>query len=117
MSAHGDVDLGHTLAGWTGTALAILGVTGAGAAVCAAFPFGVVLAGAVTVAAGVVAWLLHLAGWGKPSGPRPPEEWSWRVRDTRARTGHPDCLGCRMAGRPAAPAGEASVPVADALTC
>ncbi|MFD6534489.1 HGxxPAAW family protein [Streptomyces sp. NPDC060184] len=117
MSAHGDADLGHTLAGWAGTTLAIVGVTGGGVAVCAASPLGVLLAGAVTVAAGVVTWLLHLAGWGKPSGPRPPAEWSWRVRDTRARAGHPDCLGCRMAGRRATGAGEASVPVADALTC
>ncbi|MGW2281910.1 HGxxPAAW family protein [Streptomyces sp. NPDC001770] len=117
MSAHGDVDLGHTLAGWTGTALAIVGAAGAGAAVCVASPSGVLLAGAVTVAAGVVTWLLHLAGWGKPGGPRPAEEWSWRVRDTRARAGHPDCLGCRMAGRRAARTGEAAVPVTDALTC
>ncbi|MGW1467153.1 HGxxPAAW family protein [Streptomyces sp. NPDC002308] len=117
MSAHGDVDLGHTLAGWAGTALAIVGVTGAGAAVCAASPLGVLLAGAVTAAAGVVTWLLHLAGWGKPGGPRPPEEWSWRVRDTRARAGHPGCLGCRMARRGATRTGEGSAPVADPLTC
>ncbi|MFF6884901.1 HGxxPAAW family protein [Streptomyces sp. NPDC012421] len=51
------------------------------------------------VTAPVVTWLLHLAGWGKPSGPRPPDQWDWRVRDTTARTGHPDCLGCRLAGR------------------
>lgn len=27
MSAHGDVDLGHTLAGWTGTAIAVAGLS------------------------------------------------------------------------------------------
>ncbi|MGW0856887.1 HGxxPAAW family protein [Streptomyces sp. NPDC002690] len=117
MSAHGDVDLGHTLAGWTGTALTVVGATGAGVSVCAASPLGVVLAAAVTVAAGVVSWLLHLAGWGKPGGPRPEREWSWRVRDTGARAGHPECLGCRMAGRRAARATEAPEPLGDAVTC
>jgi hypothetical protein len=43
------------------------------------------------------AWLLHLGGWGKPSGVRPREQWSWKVKDPM--TAHVDCLGCRMAGR------------------
>lgn len=47
----------------------------------------------------VVTWLLHLAGWGKPSGPRPADQWDWRVKDLGARRGHPGSLGCRMAGR------------------
>lgn len=118
MSAHGDVDLGHTLAGWTGTALAVVGATVAGVAVCAASPAGVLLGGAVTVVAGVVTWLLHLAGWGKPGGPRPEAEWSWRVRDTAAREGHPDCLGCRMAGRRSRTRPEAvPAPVTDPAAC
>ncbi|MEU1086420.1 HGxxPAAW family protein [Streptomyces sp. NPDC005576] len=117
MSAHDDVDLGHTLAGWTGTALALVGVTGAGAAVCAASVPGVLLSGAVTLAAGVVTWLLHLAGWGKPGGPRPPAEWSWRVRDAGARAGHPDCLGCRMGGRRTTRAEEVPVAVSTPVTC
>ncbi|MFE7096243.1 HGxxPAAW family protein [Streptomyces erythrochromogenes] len=113
MSAHGHVDLGHTVAGWTGTTLALLGFAGAGAAVCAAWPPGILIGLAVVVLAGVVTWLLHLAGWGKPSGPRPESEWDWRVRDTAAHAGHADCLGCRAGGprravaaarpRPAAP--------------
>nr|WP_237492191.1 chloramphenicol phosphotransferase CPT family protein [Streptomyces sp. YIM 132580] len=37
------------------------------------------LAGAeITLGAGVLTWLLHLTGWGKPSGPRPESEWPWR---------------------------------------
>ncbi|MGW5852419.1 HGxxPAAW family protein [Streptomyces sp. NPDC055254] len=98
MSAHGHVDLGHTVAGWTGTTLALVGCTGAGVAVCAAWTPGVWLGLGVVAVAGLVTWLLHLAGWGKPSGPRPEVEWDWRVRDATARTGHADCLGCRVGG-------------------
>ncbi|GAA2771781.1 hypothetical protein Slala03_19580 [Streptomyces lavendulae subsp. lavendulae] len=105
MSAHGHVDLGHTVAGWTGTALALLGTTGAGLAVCAGWAPGVWLGLGVVLLAGLVTWLLHLAGWGKPSGPRPEAEWDWRVRDTAARTGHADCLGCRAGGPRRAAAG------------
>ncbi|MFD3550168.1 HGxxPAAW family protein [Streptomyces sp. NPDC058655] len=98
MSAHGDVDLGHTVAGWTGTTLALLGCTGSGAALCAAWTPGIWTGLAVVLAAGVVTWVLHLAGWGKASGPRPAGRRDWRVRDTAARAGHPDCLGCRIRG-------------------
>lgn len=59
----------------------------------------------VVAAAGLVTWLLHLAGWGKPSGPRPESAWDWRVRDTSARTGHAGCLGCRIRGPRRARAG------------
>lgn len=98
MSAHGHVDLGHTVAGWTGTGLALLGSTGAGLSVCAAWTPGIWLGLGVVAAAGIVTWLLHLAGWGKPSGPRPEADWDWRTRDDVARTGHSDCLGCRVSG-------------------
>ncbi|MFK0219710.1 HGxxPAAW family protein [Streptomyces vinaceus] len=98
MSAHGDVDMGHTVAGWTGTALALIGFTGAGAAICAAWTPGIWLGLGLVAAAGIVTWSLHLAGWGKPSGPRPRAEWDWRTRDTAARTGHAQCLGCRAGG-------------------
>ncbi|MFF4852801.1 HGxxPAAW family protein [Streptomyces sp. NPDC001194] len=98
MSAHGDVDMGHTVAGWTGTVLALLGCTGAGAALCAAWTPGIWLGLGLVVVAGVVTWALHLAGWGKPGGPRPRAEWDWRTRDTAARTGHANCLGCRAGG-------------------
>ncbi|MGV9453810.1 HGxxPAAW family protein [Streptomyces sp. NPDC003635] len=97
MSAHGDVDMGHTVAGWTGTGVAILGSAVAGVGMC--LDSAVVLAGGVgvVVLAVLVTWVLHLTGWGKPSGPRPRAEWDWRVRDSMA--GHHSCLGCRMAGR------------------
>lgn len=62
---------------------------------------------AVIVLAAAITWLLHLAGRGKPSGPRAADQWDWRVKDLRARRGHPDCLGCRMAGRRA----EAAAPL------
>lgn len=119
MSAHGHVDLGHTVAGWTGTALALLGTAGAGAAVCAGWAPGVWAGLGLVLVAALVTWLLHLVGWGKPSGPRPEAEWDWRVRDSAARTGHADCLGCRVSGprRAAATAlaarPAASLPAAD----
>ncbi|MFD7624978.1 HGxxPAAW family protein [Streptomyces sp. NPDC059851] len=110
MSAHGDADLGHTVAGWTGTTLAVLGSAGAGAALCAGWTPGIWLGLALVAAAAVVTWLLHLAGWGKPSGPRPAAARDWRVRDAVARTGHVDCLGCRMSGGRRAAAAAARVP-------
>ncbi|MFF7445555.1 MULTISPECIES: HGxxPAAW family protein [unclassified Streptomyces] len=97
MSAHGEVDMGHTVAGWTGTVMALLGACVAGGGMC--LGSAPVLGGGVVVVvlAAFVTWLLHLAGWGKPGGPRPEAEWDWRVRDSMTR--HHDCLGCRMAGR------------------
>ncbi|MFD3326806.1 HGxxPAAW family protein [Streptomyces sp. NPDC058701] len=109
MSAHGDVDLGHTVAGWTGTTLALLGFTGSGVALCAAWIPGIWIGLAVVAAAGVATWLLHLAGWGKQSGPRPAVRRDWRIRDTAARAGHAECLGCRIAGPRRARAGAAVV--------
>ncbi|MEJ8645864.1 HGxxPAAW family protein [Streptomyces sp. MS1.HAVA.3] len=120
MSAHGHVDLGHTVAGWTGTTMALLGFTGAGVAVCAGRVAGIWIGLGIVAAAGIVTWLLHLAGWGKPSGPRPEADWDWRTRDTVARTGHADCLGCRVSGPRRAvaaaprPRSATSLPAADA---
>ncbi|MGW1894746.1 HGxxPAAW family protein [Streptomyces sp. NPDC002004] len=99
MSMHGDHDLGHTVAGWTGTAMATLGSTVMAVAFAAGSTMGLVLGGAVVGVAALTSWLLHLAGWGKAGGPRPAAQQPWRVRDTAARRGHPDCLGCRLAGR------------------
>ncbi|MDX2920802.1 MULTISPECIES: HGxxPAAW family protein [Streptomyces] len=99
MSAHGHVDLGHTAAGWAGTAVAVIGLTLTGVAVTAVSALLALVGIGITLGAGVLAWLLHLAGWGKPSGPRPESEWPWKVRDRTARQGHPGCLGCRLAGR------------------
>ncbi|MDN3023833.1 HGxxPAAW family protein [Streptomyces sp. S.PB5] len=98
MSAH-QYDHGHTVAGWTGFGIATAGtvVLGAGVVTVSA---ALVAGGLVIVAVSVlVTWLLHLAGWGKPSGRRPREQWGWRVRDLSAREGHPGCVGCRLAGR------------------
>jgi hypothetical protein len=103
-------DEGHTVAGWTGFGIATVGAAVIGLGVCTAS--GVTMGGGVAiVAVGVLAtWVLHLAGWGKPPGRRPREQWGMRVRDTEARTGHPGCVGCRLAGRGRRPA-EAYVPV------
>ncbi|MBE3014884.1 hypothetical protein IL992_37790 [Microbispora sp. NEAU-D428] len=94
---HDDVDLGHTVAGWTGCVVVLFGCATAGGAMCAASPLGIGLGIGVIALGGLVTWALHLAGWGKPSGPRPPEQWDWRVKDPM--TGHGGCLACRLAGR------------------
>ncbi|MFJ3790488.1 HGxxPAAW family protein [Kitasatospora sp. NPDC090091] len=100
MGAHDEHDMGHTVAGWTGTAIAVAGTAVAGVALIAGSAAGLWLGGAVTALAAVTTWVLHLAGWGKATGPRPADRRHWRTRDAAARHGHPDCLGCRLAGRP-----------------
>jgi hypothetical protein len=98
VSAH-QYDEGHTVAGWTGFGIATVGTAVLGLGVCTVS--GVVMTGglAITVVGALVTWALHLAGWGKPPGRRPREQWGMRVRDTSARQGHVGCVGCRMAGR------------------
>ncbi|MEV7992999.1 HGxxPAAW family protein [Streptomyces sp. NPDC086077] len=110
MGGH-QFDEGHTIAGWSGVAVATVG--------CAVLGFGVGgwrpglwLGAGVVVVAALLTWGLHLAGWGKPPGPRPKDQWGVRVRDAGARAGHAGCLGCRVAGRRGA---RASVPRAFAV--
>ena len=103
-------DEGHTVAGWTGVAVATVGTTVVGVGVCAGS--GLLVAGGLVIVgvSVLVTWGLHLAGWGKPPGVRPRAEWGMRVRDTGARRGHPGCVGCRLAGRVPAGRGALSVP-------
>ncbi|MEU6258729.1 HGxxPAAW family protein [Streptomyces sp. NPDC047043] len=98
MSAH-QYDEGHTVAGWTGFAIATVGAVVLGFGVCTASAL--ILGGGLGIVAVsvLVTWALHLAGWGKPPGRRPREQWGWRVRDLAAREGHAGCVGCRLAGR------------------
>ncbi|MGW4197882.1 HGxxPAAW family protein [Streptomyces sp. NPDC005004] len=92
-------DEGHTIAGWTGVGVATAGACVLGVGVCVV-SVPCLVGGAVIVGLGaLVTWVLHLAGWGKPPGVRPREQWGMRVRDTAAKDGHPGCVGCRMAGR------------------
>jgi hypothetical protein len=99
MGAHDDHDMGHTVAGWTGSALVLTGSNVSGIGFAAGSLPALWLGLAVVGLGAVSTWLLHLAGWGKPTGPRPAVERNWRTRDHAARQGHPDCLGCRFAGR------------------
>lgn len=96
---HGTHDLGHTVAGWTGTAITVIDCCVAGVAMTRGSAPDLALGTGVIAVAGLVTWVLHLSGWGKPSGPRPVREQNWRVRDHEAAQGHPNCLGCRIAGR------------------
>ena len=92
-------DEGHTVAGWTGTAIATVGSAVAGAGIC------MVSAVLITGGLGIVAvsvlvtWALHLSGWGKPPGVRPRGQWRMGARDLSARGGHAECWSCRLAGR------------------
>jgi hypothetical protein len=98
VSAH-QYDEGHTVAGWTGVAIATVGTSVLGLGVCVVSGSLIAVGLVITGASALVTWALHLAGWGKPPGRRPRAEWGMRVRDTGARQGHPGCVGCRMAGR------------------
>nr|BEK66561.1 hypothetical protein KPHV_37880 [Kitasatospora purpeofusca] len=109
MGAHADHDMGHTVAGWTGTAVVTLGFAVAGAAFVAGSGPGLWAGAALVLLGAVAAWALHLAGRGKATGPRPPGLRHWRTPDPAGRHGHPDCLGCRLAGRRTA---RAAVPAA-----
>lgn len=102
-------DEGHTVAGWTGTAIGTAGSVALGLGVCGWTP-GFALGAVISVAALLVTWVLHLAGWGKPPGPRPRDSWRMRDRDLSARAGHPGCLGCRLAGRRGPKTRTASLP-------
>ncbi|MFD0304696.1 HGxxPAAW family protein [Streptomyces sp. NPDC127119] len=98
MSGH-QHDEGHTLAGWTGCGIAVVGTSAAGVGMCLGSGSGIWLGLGVVGLSALVTWGLHLAGWGKPPGIRPSAERGWRVRDRAARNGHPGCFGCRLAGR------------------
>ncbi|WP_405734718.1 hypothetical protein OG885_23470 [Streptomyces sp. NBC_00028] len=98
MSAH-QYDEGHTVAGWTGCAVATAGCVVLGLGVVMVSVPVLVVGGAVVLLGLLVTWALHLAGWGKPPGRRPREQWGMRARDLSARDGHPGCVGCRLAGR------------------
>ncbi|MDQ0950976.1 hypothetical protein QFZ24_004899 [Streptomyces phaeochromogenes] len=92
-------DEGHTVAGWTGCAVAVVGTSVAGVGMCLGSAAGIWLGLGVVGLGVLVTWGLHLAGWGKPPGIRPVAERGMRVRDRAARAGHPACVGCRLAGR------------------
>ena len=92
-------DEGHTVAGWTGCAVAVVGTSVAGVGMCLGSAAGIWLGLGVVGLGVLVTWGLHLAGWGKPPGIRPVAERGMWVRDRAARAGHPACVGCRLAGR------------------
>ncbi|MCD7440080.1 MULTISPECIES: HGxxPAAW family protein [Streptomyces] len=107
MSAH-QYDEGHTVAGWTGFGIATAGTSVVGLGVCMVSVPVLAVGLAIVVVSVLVTWALHLTGWGKPPGRRPRAEWGMGVRDSGARAGHPECVGCRLAGRGARRAGAVS---------
>ncbi|MFF5476865.1 HGxxPAAW family protein [Streptomyces sp. NPDC012935] len=92
-------DEGHTVAGWTGTAIATIGSAVVGAGICTVSAVLITGGLGITAASVLVTWALHLTGWGKPPGVRPRGQWRMGARDLTARDGHADCWGCRLAGR------------------
>jgi hypothetical protein len=98
VGAH-QYDEGHTVAGWTGFGIATAGAVVSGVGMCTGSAVGLWGGVAVVGVSVIVTWVLHLAGWGKPPGRRPADQWGMRVRDLSAREGHPGCVGCRLAGR------------------
>lgn len=69
MGAHHGHDMGHTVAGWAGTLTAVTGTTVTGLGVITGAGPVLWLGLALTALAAPATWALHLAGWGKPSGP------------------------------------------------
>ncbi|MFE4915393.1 HGxxPAAW family protein [Streptomyces sp. NPDC056652] len=96
MSGHHDE--GHTIAGWAGSAIAMVGSAAIGVGVIGWRP-GIWWGLIALVAATLITWGLHLAGWGKPPSPRGAGQRGLTVRDHSAREGHANCHGCRLAGR------------------
>ncbi|MEV4972231.1 HGxxPAAW family protein [Streptomyces scopuliridis] len=94
----GNHDEGHTIAGWVGSAVTMVGSLAIGVGVIGWRP-GIWLGLITVVAAALITWGLHLAGWGKPPNPRSIEQRRLTVRDHSAREGHTNCRGCRLAGR------------------
>ncbi|WP_436758412.1 HGxxPAAW family protein [Streptosporangium sp. V21-05] len=77
---HEEHDMGHTVAGWTGSIVCITGFAISGVAmVAASVPFFWIGAGVVALG-GALGWLLHQMGLGKEIGPRPASErgMHWR---------------------------------------
>jgi hypothetical protein len=92
-------DEGHTVAGWTGTAIATIGAAVVGAGICTVSAVLITGGLAITAVSVLVTWALHLSGWGKPPGVRPHAQWRMGARDLTARDGHAHCWGCRLVGR------------------
>ncbi|WP_406496795.1 hypothetical protein OG936_21825 [Streptomyces sp. NBC_00846] len=108
MSGH-QHDEGQTIAGWAGAAVATAGVAVVGVGICGWHP-GIWSGLGVMASAVLVTWGLHLAGWGKPPGPRPAGQWGLMARDRAAREGYAGCLGCRLAGRRGVPVRAGAAP-------
>ncbi|WP_369272072.1 HGxxPAAW family protein [Streptomyces sp. R11] len=109
-------DEGHTVAGWTGTAIATIGSAVVGAGICTVSAVLITGGLGITAASVLVTWALHLSGWGKPPGVRPRGQWRMGARDLSARAGHADCWGCRLAGRGRAVEGRTAATASEVVT-
>ncbi|WP_440070511.1 HGxxPAAW family protein [Streptosporangium sp. OZ121] len=104
---HEEHDMGHTVAGWTGSIVCITGFAISGMAmVAASVPFFWVGAGVVALG-GALGWLLHRMGLGKEIGPRPASERGMRRRPASSARGgavrqerRPAGQGLRAGGPP-----------------
>ncbi|WP_051753292.1 HGxxPAAW family protein [Streptosporangium amethystogenes] len=87
---HEEHDMGHTVAGWTGSIVCITGFAISGLAmVAASVPFFWAGVG-VVVLGGALGWLLHQMGFGKEIGPRPVSERGMRRRPAPRTAGRHD---------------------------
>ncbi|MEV4377939.1 HGxxPAAW family protein [Streptosporangium sp. NPDC049644] len=87
---HEEHDMGHTVAGWTGSIVCMTGFAISGLAMVAD---GVVFFWAgvgVVVLGGALGWLLHRMGFGKEIGPRPVSERGMRRRRVPRTAGRHD---------------------------
>jgi hypothetical protein len=100
---HEEHDMGHTVAGWTGSIVCITGFAISGVAMTAAsVPFFWIGAG-VVVLGGALGWLLHQMGLGKEVGPRPVSERGMHWRPAPRTPGAPGAP--RTSGAPEVPGG------------
>ncbi|MEV4525711.1 HGxxPAAW family protein [Streptosporangium sp. NPDC049304] len=77
---HEEHDMGHTVAGWTGSIVCIIGFAISGVAMTAADVLFFWIGAGVVILGGALGWLLHRLGFGKEIGPRPVSERGMRRR-------------------------------------
>ncbi|MGS2646767.1 HGxxPAAW family protein [Streptosporangium sp. LJ11] len=84
---HEEHDMGHTVAGWTGSIVCITGFAISGVAMVSASVLFFWVGAGVVALGGSLGWLLHRMGFGKEIGPRPAAERGMRRRPASSAPG------------------------------